>query len=125
MPAGGAQRRDDAWQVEGAFAAQAASVDGVLEERPYRFGVGVVEFDADDVAQRYGGEVGRWRVRPFGVPDVDEKAPGCAVGVLDEFESVVHRFDVGPGQELETYLGAGVAGLGGKRGELGDPAVVV
>jgi hypothetical protein len=54
----------------------------VLEARPNRFGVGVGELDADDGAQRYGGEVG-WRgVRPFGVPHVDDEAAGVAVGVL-------------------------------------------
>jgi hypothetical protein len=103
-PAGGAKRGDDAGQVEGAFAAIAAPVHGVLEQRADGFAVGVVELHADDSVQR----------------ERDDPAGGVA-GVFDQPQRVLDGPDVGPGEELDAEACPGIGGLCGEQGELGGP----
>jgi hypothetical protein len=93
-PPHGAERRDEALQVEGPLSAKAAAVSGVFEESPHDDGVGVAEFHTDDVAERNLGKVRRWGVRAFGVPHVDDETAGLVVRVLDKAQPVVDCLDV-------------------------------
>src|SRR5690242_9164316 len=124
-PAGRTQGLDHAGQVEHPFAAVAAPVNRVFEQRADDQSVRIVEFDADDAMQRNGSELRDRGMSTLDVPCVDDDTCSGVSRVLDELQSVAQRLDVRPGEELDSQPRAGVLRLGCEFGELGGPVLTV